>query len=185
MSGLLWTFYVLAQQPEAAAQLHAELDRVLADRLPSVEDLPRLEYARMVIAESMRLYPPAWTIGRRVVQDYSIAGVRLPAGSLVLVSPYVMHRDARYFREPLRFVPERWTRDATAKRPQLSYIPFSAGPRSCLGEHMAWMEMLLVLVTIAQRWQLRLMHGYPLQLLPLISLRPKYGMRMRAEVRTP
>jgi cytochrome P450 len=184
VSGLLWTFYLLAQHPEAAARVQAELDSVLAGRLPTVEDLPRLEFARMVIAESMRLYPPAWTIGRRVVQEYSIAGVRLRAGALVLVSPYVMHRDGRYFSEPLRFVPERWTPDATTQRPQFSYIPFSAGPRGCLGEHLAWMEMLLVLATIAQQWQLRLMPGYPLELMPLISLRPKYGMRMRAMART-
>jgi cytochrome P450 len=183
VSGLLWTFYLLAQHVEAEARLHAELDDVLADRLPCVEDLPKLEYTRMLIAESMRLYPPAWTLGRRVVQDYSIAGVRLPAGSLVLVSPYVMHRDRRYFPEPLRFDPERWTPEATASRPEFSYFPFSAGPRSCLGEHLAWIEMQLVVATIAQRWRLRLELGYPLELLPLISLRPKYGMRMKAEPR--
>jgi cytochrome P450 len=139
----------------------------------------------MLIAESMRLYPPAWTIGRRVVQDYTIAGVRLPAGSLVVVSPYVMHRDARYFPDPAHFDPERWTREAVAGRPRFSYFPFSAGPRGCLGEHLAWMQMLLVLATIAQRWWLRLVPGYPLELLPLIALRPKYGMRMRPEARSP
>ena len=107
----------------------------------------------------------------------------LLAGSLVLVSPYLLHRDTRYYAEPRRFLPERWTPDATAQRPQYSFIPFSAGPRSCLGEHLAWMEMLLVLTTIAQRWRLRALRGYPLQLLPLISLRPRYGMRMRAAAR--
>jgi cytochrome P450 len=183
VSGLLWTFYLLAQHPWAEARLHAELDDVLADRLPSVEDLPKLKYTRMLIAESMRLYPPAWTIGRRVVQSYSIAGVSLPAGSLVLISPYVMHRDARYFPEPLRFDPERWTPEATASRPRSAYFPFSAGPRSCLGEHLAWIEMQLVVATIAQRWRLQLMLGYPLELLPLIALRPKYGMRMQAQPR--
>src|SRR5207249_2060431 len=184
VSGLLWTFYLLAQHPSVESRLHAELDAVLADQLPCVEDLPRLEYTRMVIAEAMRLYPPAWTIGRRVIQDYAIDGVHLPAGSLVLVSPYLLHRDPRYYAEPQRFAPERWTPDAAALRPQFSYIPFSAGPRSCLGEHLAWMEMLLVLATIAQRWRLQLLPGYPLQLLPLIALRPRYGMRMRAEART-
>ena len=182
-SGLLWTFYLLAQHPEAEARLHAEVDGVLADRLPSVEDLHRLEYTRMLIAESMRLYPPAWTIGRRVVQDYSIDGIQLPAGSLVLVSPYVMHRDRRYFSEPLQFDPERWTPRSTADRPEFSYLPFSAGPRSCLGEHLAWMEMQLVVAAIAQRWRLRLLPGFPLELLPLIALRPKYGLRMQAEPR--
>jgi cytochrome P450 len=183
VSGLLWTFYLLAHHPDAEAQLHAELDDVLADRLPRVEDLPRLEYTHMLIAESMRLYPPAWTIGRRVVQDYAIAGVRLPAGSLVLVSPYVMHRDRRYFPEPLRFGPERWTPQASASRPEHGYFPFSAGPRSCLGEHLAWITLQLVVATIARRWRLRLELGYPLELLPLIALRPRYGMRMKAEPR--
>jgi cytochrome P450 len=183
VSGLLWTFYLLAQHPEAEARLHAELDSVLAGRLPCVEDLPRLEYTRRLIAEAMRLYPPAWTIGRRVAQDYAIDGVRLPAGSLVLVSPYVMHRDRRYFAEPLRFDPERWTPQASASRPRFSYFPFSAGPRSCLGEHLAWMTMQLVVAAIAQQWRLRLVLGYPLELLPLLALRPKYGMRMHAESR--
>jgi cytochrome P450 len=183
VSGLLWTFYLLAQHPEAEARLHAELDQVLGDRLPCVEDLPKLPYSRKLIAESMRLYPPAWTIGRRVVQDYSIAGVRLPAGALVLVSPYVMHRDRRYFAEPERFDPERWTPEASANRPAYAYLPFSAGPRSCLGEHLAWITMQLVVATIAQRWRLRLELGYPLELLPLLALRPKYGLRMHAEAR--
>ncbi len=183
VSGLLWTFYLIAQHPEAEARMHAEVDSVLADRPPSVEDLPRLEYTRMLIAESMRLYPPAWTIGRRVVQDYAIDGILLPAGSLALVSPYVMHRDRRYFQEPLSFEPERWTPEATASRPEFSYFPFSIGPRSCLGEHLAWIEMQLVVAAIAQRWRLRLQPGFPLQLLPLIALRPKYGMRMRVEPR--
>jgi len=183
VSGLLWTFYLLAQHPDVEAQLLAELDATVADRLPCVADLPKLEYTRRVIAEAMRLYPPAWTIGRRVIQDYAIGGVHLPAGSLVLVSPYVMHRDRRYFAEPLQFDPERWTPSAVASRPQFSYFPFSAGPRSCLGEHLAWMEMQLIVATIAQRWRLRLELGYPLELLPLIALRPKYGMRMHAESR--
>jgi len=183
VSGLLWTFYLLAQYPDVEARLHAELDEVLADRLPRVEDLPRLEYTRMLIAESMRLYPPAWTIGRRAAQDYAIGGVRIPAGSLVLVSPYVMHRDRRYFPEPLRFDPERWAPEVNASRPAFAYFPFSAGPRSCLGEHLAWMTMQLVVATIARRWRLRLELGYPLELLPLIALRPKYGMRMRAQPR--
>jgi cytochrome P450 len=183
VSGLLWTFYLLAQNPEAEARLHAELDRVVAGRLPSAGDLPKLEYTRALIAESMRMYPPAWTIGRRVVQDYSIGGVRLPAGSLVLVSPYVMHRDHRYFRDPLRFDPDRWTHEVSAERRGLSFIPFSAGPRSCLGEHLAWITMQLVVATITQRWYLRLEPGYPLELLPLIALRPKYGLRMRAQPR--
>jgi len=183
VSGLLWTFYLLAQYPETEARLHAELDSMLDSRLPTAADLTRLEYTRMVIAESMRLYPPAWTIGRRVVRDYELDGVRMPIGSLVLVSPYVVQRDERYFAQPTRFDPERWTAEAMAERPAYSYVPFSGGPRSCLGEHVAWMEMVLLLATLAQRWRLRLQPGYPLELLPLISLRPRYGMRMRVESR--
>ena len=184
VSGLLWTWYMLARHADVEASLHAELDSVLNGRQATATDLPRLSYTRMVIAESIRLYPPAWTIGRRLVTDYELGGVHMPARSLVLVSPFVVQRDERYFVQPTQFDPERWAAHATSKRPEYAYIPFSAGPRSCLGEHLAWQEMVLLLATVAQRWRLRLLPGYPVELLPLISLRPRYGMPMRVEART-
>jgi cytochrome P450 len=184
VSGLLWTWYLLAKYPVAEAQLHAEVDDVLKGKLPTVDDLPRLTYTRAAIKEAMRLYPPAWTIGRRVMQDYELGDFLLPAGSIILLSPYVTQRDARFFTDPLEFTPQRWM-SPPADPPQggLSYFPFSAGPRGCLGEHLAWMEMVLLVATLAQRWRLRLSPGYPLQLLPLIALRPKFGMHMRLEKR--
>jgi cytochrome P450 len=184
VSGLLFTWYLLGRHADVEAELGRELDSVLAGRLPTAADLPSLRYTRMVIAESMRLYPPAWTIGRRLVTDYELGGAHMPSGSLVLVSPYVVQRDERYFSEPEHFDPERWTPQALGGRPSYAYIPFSAGPRSCLGEHLAWLEMVLLLAAVAQRWRLRVQPGYPVELLPLISLRPRYGMRMRVEART-
>src|SRR5262249_22183593 len=108
----------------------------------------------------------------------------MPSGSLVPVSPEVVQRDEREFSGPEQFDPERWRSHALGRRPSYAYIPFSAGPRSCLGEHLAWLEMVSLLAAVAQRWRLRLQPGYPLELLPLISLRPRYGMSMRVEART-
>ncbi len=182
VSGLLWTWYALAQHPAAEAQLQAEVDAVLQGKLATTDDVPRLTYTRAAISEAMRLYPPAWVIARRVTQDYVLGDFWLPAGSIVLVSPYVTQRDARFFPNPLEFTPERWL-GGNGAGPGLTYLPFSAGPRGCLGEQLAWMEMVLLVATLAQRWRLRLLPGYPLQLLPLIALRPKYGMHMRLERR--
>ncbi|HEY8744456.1 MAG TPA: cytochrome P450, partial [Chloroflexota bacterium] len=178
-SALLWTWYLLAEHGDVEAKLQAEVEAVLGGRAPSFGDLPGLSYTAMVVAESMRLFPPAWTIGRRTIQDYAIDGITLPSGSLVVLSPFVTQRDARFHPAPLVVDPQRWTPEARASRPPFSYFPFSGGPRSCLGEHLALTELVLLVATLAQRGRLHLVPDQPLGFRPLIALRPKGGMRMR------
>ncbi len=182
-NALSWTGYLLSQNPQAEERFHSELDMELAGRLPTVDDLPQLRYTEMVLAESMRLYPPAWAMGRRALHDFALGPYFLPARTTVLMSQYVLHRDPRYFPDPLRFNPERFTPQAKAARPKLAYFPFGAGPRQCIGESFAWMEGVLALATIGQEWKLRLATGQKVEPQPLITLRPKYGMRMIVEKR--
>ena len=189
-NALAWTWYLLAQHPGVERKLHAELDAVLGGgngvgaRLPTVEDLPHLRYTEMVFSESMRLYPPAWTVGRLAVKDYTAGGYAIPAGSLVLVSQYVTHRDPRFWPDPLRFDPERWTPGAKESRPQYSYFPFGAGARRCVGEGFAWMEGSLLIAAIARRWRMRLVPTHPVVEHPRITLRPKHGIRVTLERRS-
>ncbi|MFL6254694.1 MAG: cytochrome P450, partial [Pyrinomonadaceae bacterium] len=182
-NALAWTWYLLSQHTEAEARLHEELDEVLAGRPPSAEDLPRLRYTEMVFAESMRLYPPAWILGRRALEDYEVGGYVIPRNALVILSPYVMHRDPRFYPDPERFDPERWTPEAKAARPQFSYFPFGGGPRRCIGEGFAWMEGVLVVATLAQKWRLRLAPAQRVEPQPVVTLRPRHGVRMTPERR--
>ena len=182
-NALTWTWYLLSRNPAVEAKFHAEIDEILNGLLPAAEDFPRLKYTEMVLAESMRLYPPAWIIGRRALSDYRIAGYHIPAGSILLMSQYVVHHRAEYFPEPFRFDPERWTTEARESRPQFSYFPFGGGPRLCIGEHFAWLEGVLVLAAIGQRWRMRLAPGHPVEMQPLVTLRPKHGMKMILESR--
>lgn len=177
-NAMTWTWYLLSLNPEVESKLHAEIDEVLAGRLPGFEDVARLKYTEMVLAESMRLYPPAWAIGRLALNDYEIGGYVVPKKSLVLMSQYVMHHDPRYFADPWRFDPERWRPHSRESRPQFSYFPFGGGPRRCIGEGFAWMEGILLLATLAQQWQMRLAPNHPVELKPVMTLRPKHGMRM-------
>jgi cytochrome P450 len=182
-NALTWTWFLLSQHPEAEAKFHAELDSALAGRLPAPGDFGRLPYTEMVFAESMRLYPPAWGIGRMVVCDYDLAGYELAPGAIVLLSPFVVHRDARWFSEPERFDPERWREEEKARRPKFSYFPFGGGARVCIGEHFAWLEGVLLLATIGQKWRFRLAPGHPVGHRALITLRTRHGMKMIAEAR--
>ena len=184
-NALTWTWYLLSQNPEAEAKLHAEIDDLLAGRLPTADDLPQLPYTRRVFAESLRLYPPAWVVGRRVLEDYEAEGYVLPAQSIVLLAQSVTHSDPRYFPDPGRFDPDRWTSEAEAERPKFAYFPFGGGPRVCIGEQFAWMEGILLLATLGQAWRLRLAPGQSVATQPIITLRPRYGMRMRVEKRLP
>ena len=177
-NALTWTWYLLSQNEDVEAKLHEEVDRVLAGRLPAFADVAQLKYTEMVLAESMRLYPPAWATGRLAIAETEIAGYAIPRRSLVLMSQYVMHRDSRYFPEPLSFDPERWTTAARESRPQFSYFPFGGGPRRCIGEGFAWMEGVLLIAALAQQWRMRLVPNHPVALKPVITLRPKHGMRM-------
>jgi cytochrome P450 len=182
-NALTWAWYLLSQHPEVEARMHGELDRVLGGNPPQMEDVKRLPYVEKIFSEAMRLYPPVWVVGRRALQDVEIGGYKIVKGAIVLVSQYVTHHDARYFPEPFRFDPERWNPEAVAARPKFSYFPFSAGSRQCLGEAFAWMESVLAIAILAQRWRLGLAPGHRVELQPQLTLRPKNGMRMRAECR--
>ena len=178
---LTWTFYLLAQHPEIAGRLKSELERVIGNRPPTPEDYGSLRYAEMVFSEAMRLYPPAWGIARTVVEPYEAFGTVFPQRALVLTSQWITHRDERWYPNPLHFDPERWTPEARATRPKFSYFPFGAGPRQCIGESFAWMEGVLLLASIAQKWKFAIVPETRVELLPLITLRPKFGMRLRIQ----
>ncbi|HVG18705.1 MAG TPA: cytochrome P450 [Blastocatellia bacterium] len=182
-NALTWAWYLISQHPEVEAKLHAEIDSALGGHLPSAEDMAKLRYTEMVFAEAMRLYPPAWTLGRRALEDYRIGEYVVPSDSIILMSQYVMHHDGRYYPDPYKFDPERWTPEARAARPKFSYFPFGGGPRVCIGEQFAWMEGVLLIATIAQRWKMRLAEGQRVETKPMITLRPRYGMRMTLERR--
>ncbi len=184
-NALTWTFYLLAQNPAVAERFYAELDRVLAGRIPTPEDYAQLPYTRMVLSEALRMYPPAWIVSRQASEPYTVRGYTLPANAVVLMSQFATHHDERWFPEPFRFDPERWTPAAQAQRPKFSFYPFGAGSRVCIGEQFAWMEGVLLLATLGQRWLLRLVPGHPIQLQPLVTLRPRYGIKMIAERRAP
>ncbi|HLH40433.1 MAG TPA: cytochrome P450 [Bryobacteraceae bacterium] len=181
-NALTWTWYLLSQNPEIERKFHAEID-ALGDRLPVFDDLGRLKYVEMVFAESMRLFPPAWSIGRRNLTEYRMGRYSIPPRSIILMSPYVVHRDPRWHPDPLRFDPDRWLPENAASRPKFSYFPFGGGARVCIGERFAWMEGVLLLTVLAQKWKLRLEPDHPVETKALITLRPKYGMRMIVEAR--
>ena len=181
-NALIWTWYLLSQHPEVERKMHEELDRVLGGRAPTVDDVPQLRYLEIVLAESMRLYPPAWAMGRRARNDFSLGEYRLPAGTTVLISQFVTHRDPRHFSDPLSFNPDRFTA-GRATFPKFAYFPFGAGARQCIGEAYAWTESILVMATLAQKWRLRLIPGQRIEPQALITLRAKHGMRMQVEER--
>jgi cytochrome P450 len=182
-NALSWTWYLLSQNPGCEAKFHHEVDCVLGGRLPAATDVARLSYTENVMAESLRLYPPAWAMGRYARQDFSLGDYFLPARTTVLISQFVTHRDARYFPDPLRFDPDRFTAEGKAQRTKFTYFPFGAGARQCIGESFAWMEGVLILATLARKWKLRLVPGHRVEPQPLITLRPKYGMMMQVEPR--
>jgi cytochrome P450 len=182
-NALAWTWWLLSEHPDVEARLHAELDDVLGGRAPTAEDLPRLRYTEMVLAESIRLRPPAWAIGRRAVRDARIGDVDVPAGSVAVVSPWLLHHDARWWPQPDAFRPERWAHEQGAARPRSAYLPFGAGPRMCVGEPFARMEGALVLATLASRWRFRLRAGHTVRPQAVITLRPRGGLPMVASCR--
>lgn len=183
-NALTWTFYLLSQNPDIEKKLLDELGSVIGnDIAPTTDDLPKLKFAEKVIRESMRLYPPVWSIGRYVDNNYALGKYTIPIGSTILMSQYVMHHDPRYYDEPDRFDPERWSVEARSSRPRFSYFPFGGGIRACIGESFAWMEGILILATIARQWKMRLAPSHRVELDPAITLRPKYGLKMKLERR--
>jgi cytochrome P450 len=180
---MTWIWYLLSQHAAVEAKLHAELDAVLGGRTPESQDLARLAYTRMVIEESMRLYPPVHTIAREALADDTLAGLRVPKGSAVLISPWVLHRHRRLWRDPGRFEPERFSPEQAGAHARFSYLPFGGGRRICIGAAFAMAEATLLLATIAQRFRLRLRSGHPVEPQGLITLRPRHGMQMLLERR--
>jgi cytochrome P450 len=178
-TALTWTWYALATHPEVYERLVEELDNVLGDRPPTAERVPSLVYVEMVFAEAMRLYPPVWAITRTAIEDCELGGFEVPAGSLVGMSQYVVHRDARFFPEPERFDPNRWTQEGRSSRPRYSYFPFGGGPRLCIGEPFAWLEGVLVLATLCQQWRPIVPVEHSAMFHPTITLRPRHGLPMK------
>jgi cytochrome P450 len=184
-NALTWAWHLLSRAPEAERKLHAELRSVLGGRSPTAADIPNLVYCRMVIEESMRLYPPAWVVGRAPIHDERIGGVEMPAGSVVFVSPYVTHRHPAFWPEPERFDPGRFAPAHAAERDRGAYIPFGGGPRACIGQAFAMTEMQLVLATLAQRFELRTAKGREAIPEPLVTIRAKGGLWMTISRRHP
>ena len=180
-NALAWTWYLLSQNYEVERKLHAELADVLGGRAPTIADLPELRYTSMVIDESMRLYPPAWSIGRSPVADDEILGFNVPAGSSVMLSQWLTHRHPDFWENPERFDPDRFSPERSADRPHYAYFPFGDGPRQCIGNVFALTEANLILAAVAQKYRLRMVSGHRVELQPLVTLRPRYGLKMQLE----
>jgi cytochrome P450 len=173
-----WTWYLLSTHLEVDRKLRAELTEVLGGRTPNAEDLPNLQYTRMIIEEALRLYPPAWANSRTALSEDEIGGYIIPVNSMVAMSPYVTHRDPRFWENPEEFDPERFTPEQSAGRPRYAYFPFGGGPRQCIGNEFALMEAQLVLATVAQQYRLRLVPDHRVEPYPIFTLRPRYGLLM-------
>ena len=181
---LAHTLYLLAKHPEIERRLVAELDEVLAGRLPTVEDVKALRYTKQVLDESMRLCPPAWTTGREVEREVEIGGYRIPAGAQLMMSQWLVHRDARFFPDPEAFDPDRWLPERAKLLPRYAYFPFGGGPRVCIGNHFATLEATLLLAVMMQRHHFELLPGQTLAFAPSVTLRQKGpGLRMRVHPR--
>jgi cytochrome P450 len=175
---LTWTFYLLAQHPEAASRLKSEVASVLGGRAPSLEDLPRLSFTRSVLDESLRLYPPAWVLERQALAEDRLGGYRVRPSVVIAISPFIMHRHARYWDRPNEFDPDRFSAARAGARPKYAYLPFGGGPRLCIGNAFAMMEAQIILAMIAAEWSLDLAPGFQVELDPSVTLRPKRGLFM-------
>lgn len=177
-SAMAFTFYLLSRHPDIERRVVQELENTLGGRAPAFEDLPKLEYTSRVVSEAMRLYPPVWTVSRAPIEDDEIGGHRVPAGATVMISPYVMHRNAKYWENPEGFDPERFTEENSRGRPRYAYFPFGGGPRICLGRHFAMMEAQIVLATVLQKYRVDVVPGQTVVPEPMISLRPRGGLNV-------
>ena len=178
-NALTWTLYLISQNHDVESKIIEEMKQVIdSERPPTMEDIGKFQYLRNVFTESLRLYPPAWAIGREAIDDVVIGNYSIPLGSVVVMSQYITHRDPRFFSEPNRFIPERWSSRMKMSLHKFAFFPFGGGSRICMGEPLAWMEGILLLVTILRHWKMKLQPEHPVILSPLITLRPKYGMKM-------
>jgi cytochrome P450 len=182
-TAMTWTWYLLSQHPAVEAKLHAELDAALGGRSPTYDDLPKLPYARMIIEESMRIYPPVHTIVRAALADDVLCGQRIPKGSTIMIVPWLLHRHVKLWQNPGRFIPERFGPEQSAHRPRFAYLPFGGGRRICIGAAFALAEATILLATIANRCRLTLVPGHPVEPQALITLRARHGMKMRVAPR--
>jgi cytochrome P450 len=176
---MTWTWFLLSQHPAVEAKLHAELDAVLKGRPPTYEDLPRLPYSRMIIEESMRMYPPAHTMVRVALAEDTLCGRQIPKGAIIIISPWLLHRHTKQWQDPGRFIPERFDTEHAAHRPRFSYLPFGGGRRICIGAAFALAEATILLATIASRYRLTLAPGHRVEPQALITLKARHGMKMQ------
>jgi cytochrome P450 len=178
-NALTWTLYLISQNHDVESKIIEEIRQVVGgERPPTVEDIGKFQYLHDVFTESLRLYPPAWAIGREAIDNVIIGNYSIPPGSVIVMSQYVTHRDPRFFSEPNKFIPERWSSGMKMNLHKFAFFPFGGGSRICVGEPLAWMEGILLLVTILRDWKMELLPEHPVVLSPLITLRPKYGMKM-------
>lgn len=194
-NAVTWTLYLLSRHPKIESKIIDEIDAIINEKeaddnnrkIITAEDLSKLKYTEKVLMESMRLYPPSWAIGRQTIQDYSLnEKYSIPSGSVIIMSQYLMHHDVRYFSDPEKFIPERWSLKFRASMPRFSYFPFGGGPRSCIGEPLAWIEGIIVLANIINNWKITLEEKdiANIKLQPLVTLRPKNGIRMKISKRS-
>jgi cytochrome P450 len=184
-NALTWTCYLLSKHPEVERKVFAEVDEVLGAGAPAFDDLAKLRYTTMVIQEAMRLYPPAWAFERTAIADDEVAGYHVPAGTILIIAPYVLHRDPVQWENPEGFEPERFSPERAAARPRYVYLPFGGGPRHCIGNGFAMMEVQIILAMVVRRYRLWLVSGHRVELDPLITLRPRHGVQMTLAARTP
>jgi cytochrome P450 len=183
-TALIWAWYLLAKTPQVVERIQAEVDPLLqGGRPPTFEDLPKLRYTNKVFEECLRLYPSVRLIPRVAVNDYVVGGYRIPTGSMILMSQFLIHRDPRFYKDPEAFDPDRWTPEMEAELPDFAYFPFGGGPRRCVGEPFAWMEATMIIAQVWRNWKMELVPGERYELKPRVGSRPRYGMRLRLRKR--
>lgn len=182
-TALMWCFYLLSKHPAEERALVHEIDQRLGQRSPTAPDMHALSYVSYVVQETMRLIPPVWLVTRRAEKADTIQGFDVPEGALIIMSPYVIHRHPGLWDNPEGFDPRRWEPEAVKARPRFAYLPFAGGPHICIGDRFAQLEIALVLSMVLQRFRLDLVPGHPIEMLPLATIRPKHGIRMRLQRR--
>lgn len=183
-NALAWTFYLLSKDPEVERRLRRDVHAAIGERAPGADDAPRLRYAKMVVEESMRLFPPVWAVERQALEDDVVGGFRVPRHALVAVSPYLLHRHRSYWENPEGFDPERFAPEQVEKRPKFAYLPFGGGPRQCIGMGFALIEAQMIVARIVQRFRLELVPGHRIEAEPVVTLRPRFGLPMRLKLQT-